>query len=85
MLSDHGEMLGERGLWYKMSFFENSARVPLIVNAPGRFASRRVAAAASLIDVTPTLVDFAGGRPPISATASTAARFLPLSAGRRGA
>ncbi len=27
--SDHGEMLGERGFWYKMSFFEGAARVPL--------------------------------------------------------
>jgi choline-sulfatase len=62
VLADHGEMLGDKGLWYKMSFFENSARVPLIVNWPGRFAPRRVAAAASLIDVTPTLVDLAGGR-----------------------
>lgn len=61
VLADHGEMLGDKGLWYKMSFFENSARVPLIVNAPGRFAPRRVAAAASLLDVTPTLVDLAGG------------------------
>ncbi len=62
VLSDHGEMLGDKGLWYKMSFFENSARVPLIVNAPGRFAPRRVKAAASLMDVTPTLVELAGGR-----------------------
>ncbi len=62
VLADHGEMLGDKGLWYKMSFFENSARVPLIVNAPGRFAPRRVAAAASLLDVTPTLVELAGGR-----------------------
>jgi choline-sulfatase len=62
ILSDHGEMLGDKGLWYKMSFFENSARVPLIVNWPGRFAPRRVATAASLIDMTPTLVDLAGGR-----------------------
>jgi choline-sulfatase len=61
VVADHGEMLGDKGLWYKMSFFENSARVPLIVHAPARFAPRRVAAAASLLDVTPTLVELAGG------------------------
>jgi choline-sulfatase len=60
-LGDHGEMLGERGLWYKMSFFEGSARVPLIVGAPGRWAPRRVTSSVSLLDVTPTLIDLAGG------------------------
>ena len=59
--SDHGEMLGERGLWYKMTYFEGGARVPLIVHAPGRFSARRVNAAVSLADLTPTLVDLAGG------------------------
>ena len=43
LLADHGDMLGERGLWYKMNFFEGSARVPLIVHAPKRFAPKRVA------------------------------------------
>lgn len=57
--SDHGDMLGERGLWFKMSWFEHSARVPLIVHAPGRFAARRVSEAVSLVDLLPTLVDFA--------------------------
>jgi choline-sulfatase len=61
--SDHGEMLGERGLWYKMNFFEGSARVPLLFHAPGRFAQRRVAAAASLADILPTFVEIAGGDP----------------------
>ena len=48
LLSDHGEMLGERGLWYKMSFFEPACRIPLIVHAPKHFAAHRVAASVSL-------------------------------------
>jgi choline-sulfatase len=59
--SDHGDMLGERGLWYKMSFFEGSARVPLIVSAPSRFAARRVPTPVSTMDLLPTLVDLANG------------------------
>jgi choline-sulfatase len=58
-LSDHGDMLGERGLWFKMSFREGSARVPLMVSAPG-LAARRVDAPVSLVDLTPTLADLAG-------------------------
>ncbi len=61
--SDHGEMLGERGLWYKMNFFEWSARVPLIFYAPGRFAPRRVAQHVSLVDLLPTLIELAAGSP----------------------
>src|SRR6202042_602550 len=57
--ADHGEMLGERGLWYKMSFLEQSARVPLIVRVPG-VAPRRIAQPVSLLDVTPTLLELAG-------------------------
>ncbi|MCB0085738.1 MAG: sulfatase-like hydrolase/transferase, partial [Caldilineaceae bacterium] len=59
--SDHGEMLGERGLWYKMSFFEWSARVPLLICAPRQAGPKRIAAPVSLIDLLPTLVDLAGG------------------------
>ena len=61
LTSDHGEMLGERGLWYKMSFFEGASRVPLVVASPGRFEPRRVAASVSLVDLMPTLIDLAGG------------------------
>ena len=61
-LSDHGEMLGERGLWYKMTFLEGGARVPLIVAGPGISAGRRDEAV-SLIDVLPTLIALAGGDP----------------------
>ncbi|RDU97682.1 choline-sulfatase [Trinickia dinghuensis] len=59
--SDHGDMLGERGLWYKMTFFENAARVPLIVHAPKAFAPHRVKASVSTIDLLPTLVELATG------------------------
>jgi choline-sulfatase len=59
LLADHGDMLGERGLWYKMSFYEPSCRIPLIVHAPGRFAPHRVSEAASLLDILPTLAELA--------------------------
>jgi choline-sulfatase len=63
--SDHGEMLGERGAWYKMSFFEGSARVPLIVRAPALFPPARVPSAVSTMDLLPTLVELAhDGDPP---------------------
>ena len=58
-VSDHGDMLGERGLWFKMSFFEGSSRVPLMIAAPG-LKPRRVDAPVSTVDVTPTLADLAG-------------------------
>jgi choline-sulfatase len=60
LTADHGEMLGERGLWYKMAFFEASARVPLIVRAPGRLAPRRVCEPVSLLDLAPTLLALCG-------------------------
>ncbi|KAL0259589.1 hypothetical protein SLS55_005326 [Diplodia seriata] len=59
---DHGDMLGERGLWYKMSWHEGSARVPLIINYPPRFTPRHVKESVSTMDLLPTLVDLAGGR-----------------------
>ena len=60
LLADHGDMLGERGLWYKMNFFEPACRIPLIVHAPSRFSPRRVVHSASLVDVLPTLCELAG-------------------------
>jgi len=57
LTSDHGDMLGERGLWYKMTFFEWSARVPLIIHAPRRFPARVVKQAVSLTNLFTTMVD----------------------------
>lgn len=63
LVSDHGEMLGERDLWYKMTFFEGSARIPLVVHAPRRFEPRRVKEAVSAVDLLPTFLDLAGVEP----------------------
>ena len=90
-LGDHGDMLGERGLWYKMSFFEQAARIPLMVHAPNRFAPRRIAASVSLVDLLPTLVDFAhlthgahGGRAPALPAPTDGRSLLPHLRGEGG-
>jgi choline-sulfatase len=61
--ADHGELLGERGLWYKMSFLEASARVPLMVRAPGLAGPSRVGQPVSLLDLAPTLAELTGAAP----------------------
>ena len=58
--ADHGDMLGERGLWYKMTWFEHSARVPLIFAGPG-VEQGVVSNACSLLDLLPTFNEIAGG------------------------
>jgi choline-sulfatase len=57
---DHGDMLGERGLWYKMSYFEASVRVPMLIHHPATFKPHHVSANVSTLDILPTLVDLAG-------------------------
>lgn len=59
---DHGDMLGERDLWYKMSYFENSVRVPLLISDPAAFAPHRVPQNVSTLDILPTLVDLVGSK-----------------------
>lgn len=58
-LSDHGEMLGQKGLWEKQQFFEASVRVPFSITAPGGRlgAGRIVTENVSLVDLFPTLCD----------------------------
>ncbi len=58
-VSDHGDMLGERGLWYKMSPREWSLRIPLVMRVPGLTGTGRVAAPVSQVDMLPTLLRIA--------------------------
>jgi choline-sulfatase len=58
-VSDHGDMLGERGLWFKMSFFEGSARVPLMISASS-MSSQVINSPVSTTDLCPTICELAG-------------------------
>lgn len=60
--ADHGDMLGERGLWYKMTFYERAVRVPLLIAGPGVKARRRVTEAVSHLDLLPTFAMLSGAR-----------------------
>ena len=69
--TDHGDQLGERGLWWKHTLFEDSVRVPAIMRWRGNLpAGQRRAQVANLIDVAATMVDALG------------APALPLGRGR---
>ena len=74
--ADHGDFLGERGLWYKMSFREPASRIPFIVWQPRRFAPRRVAQPVSLADLAPTIAAITGTPEPAMPVDGT--NLLPL-------
>lgn len=60
VVSDHGEMLGEHGMWFKRTLYDPAAKVPLIFSWPGRLAEgRQVEEVVSLVDVGATLMKLA--------------------------
>ncbi|QBR87454.1 hypothetical protein E4K62_01315 [Microbacterium wangchenii] len=59
-VSDHGDMLGDRGMLQKRTFYERSVRVPLIVSGPGIAEGVRCATPVSLVDLFPTLAGLVG-------------------------
>jgi choline-sulfatase len=64
---DHGEMLGERGMWFKQTFYEQSVRVPFMLRLPKELAPaaafespKRIDTPMSLVDVLPSLIELSG-------------------------
>ena len=57
-VSDHGDMLGERGLWFKMSFYEECTWLPLMISAP-ELPVGLLTHLVSKLDVCPTPCDLA--------------------------
>ncbi|MFT4728170.1 MAG: choline-sulfatase [Granulosicoccus sp.] len=57
--SDHGDMIGERGMWFKKTLYNPAIQVPLIISHPA-YAAGYQASPVSLIDLFPTLLDIAG-------------------------
>ncbi|WP_170352073.1 choline-sulfatase [Ruegeria atlantica] len=78
--ADHGDMLGERGLWYKMNFFEHSARVPLVMAGPG-VAVGTARNAVSLVDMLPTFIEIAGGSESMIGEPIDGRSLMPLARG----
>ena len=63
--ADHGESMGEHGLWWKNALYEQAARVPLIVSCPARWpGGQRRAGACSLVDVVQTIAELGGAKAP---------------------
>ncbi|MBI5724856.1 MAG: sulfatase-like hydrolase/transferase [Planctomycetes bacterium] len=60
--SDHGDMMGEHGLWFKNAAYEWSSRVPWIISGPG-IPQGRISEATSLLDIGPTLCSLANVQP----------------------
>jgi choline-sulfatase len=61
--TDHGEMAGDHNCWWKSNYYEGSVGVPLIARFPGTVPAASVSdAVCNLMDLGPTMSDFAGGQ-----------------------
>ena len=75
--TDHGENMGEHGLWWKNCMYEHAAHVPLIVSWPARWkGGQRRTQACSLLDVVRTIADLGGAETPADWNGASLCRWL---------
>jgi choline-sulfatase len=75
--SDHGENMGEHGLWWKNCLYEQAAHVPLIVNWPKRWTGgQRRTGACSLVDVVQTIAEMGGTKAPADWNGTSMVKWL---------
>lgn len=81
--TDHGEQVGERGLWWKQTFYEDAARVPVILSWPGHISKgEKCQRVVSHLDLNATILD-ALGAPALPQ--SRGRSFLPILEGDESA
>ncbi|MCS6763498.1 MAG: choline-sulfatase [Candidatus Protistobacter heckmanni] len=82
--SDHGDMLGERGLWYKWVHYESAVRILLLISLPGQTQGQSREQQVSLVDLFPMILDLCGASAPAAQAARVAGHTLaPLLAPQR--
>ena len=81
--SDHGESLGNHGLWLKNNLYDCAIRIPLIIKGPGVPAGKMIHTPVSQIDLTPTLLDFGAIDPPSYLRGKDLSRFFKGGTGIR--
>lgn len=74
--SDHGDMIGERGMWFKKTLYNPAIQVPLIIAHPD-YSFDRINAPVSLLDMFPTMLDLAQIKPADISTAFMGRSLLP--------
>lgn len=79
--SDHGECLGEHGMWWKSTFYEGSSHVPLIVSCPKRLKADVRHENVNLMDIGPTILALSGLEPLPGASGRSFASLLEDRAG----
>ena len=75
--SDHGDMIGERGMWFKKTLYNPAIQVPLIIAHPD-YSFDRINAPVSLLDMFPTMLDLAQIKPADISTAFMGRSLLPV-------